>query len=1039
MPGSTIPLFQEDDIKILSAQVHPLDLDSTPYNFSSTDSPLLHNAARALNLPARSSQSYMSLFGHTTVSRYSSSSSSRSSSSRDSDVAPLDEHHTGHIVVSGYQVSFVLPKEFPPQIKVNGRPSYDSGLTPLPTKLRSRRGSIGDKNVILFMAGISMIVPYLSKPTRAPWLLSIPTPRCLSNHLKLRIFPPNSTPPISTSLQSLSSGEADSDNPTWDMTADPHVTRASNSSRRSAYQYQHFADDESSDSGSPGFSDGVGIQGSFPSTERIRVRWSLPSRSINGGTDDGRRRVGVASARSDMVCTILGRGRDRTGSKEGVLVRLQYEASCHGVWYPGVATLLGLDVGLEAKRCDISWARGHEAKWTAVGGTGFTGADINGQDVFRRGVQKQTSFEMPKLTISSSSPFANLATGHVPTRQSSSSSSSSLLRAPLPSSQVPEYSFESAPTTPSDTGMSSILSTDLDSRGRSRASSMDDAAATVQPASSPLTVHLNINDLLPPNKNTFKFSITGVVLVSPREKTPLQLASPEASEPEEGSPGLVVSLPRFRVLAADSEKIETTVRNGIDSALETVDLYHESSPRRHELGRGDRAKLGYEDGRIVLRTPPRMFRSASPLRIDADNVSRPASRPRTPDLQLIGATSALRDSFWTSLRPKRDGPLMIPHVEAKVTPLALPNSTQAGAYAVRVALHPPADTGSEWLHFGLGQPALPSNGAGRGTPRVDIASVTSESVPVKHELLNADTSDGDSIARVRVHTGPLGGGLVEIVYVVTDDQPPGDVAQQTGKSRGKARASALSEMCLVLPTFDLPIGKLQVDVESYQDYEIASVQSNMAYTRVVGSQWRVFDYNVCQPFRSKLSVFFGSKAAAPETRTSRTSQNLYVYVAMPILFLLSIALAYHMGTKVGAMQNGAAPSSEWDFVAPVFTVTPIIVSTVTPHGEPISSTSGAVPQASEPTPATIIDVSQPSGEPRPRSNARGGNVHFNEHFAVLDPRQWKIVFGMPFTRQQVISSLSSGFAQAWHFIKWAYNYPVPIANDHNETQPEDSP
>ncbi|KAH9974597.1 hypothetical protein BGW80DRAFT_148530 [Lactifluus volemus] len=204
------------------------------------------------------------------------------------------------------------------------------------------------------MAGISLMVPYLTRPQLAPWLLSIPTPRCLSNTLKLCIFPPESS--TASSFQSLSSSEGDADFPAWDMTADPHVSKLTNS-RRSAYQYQPFADDESSDSVSaPGISDGFGIQGTFPSTERIRVRWAAPVRNIQNGIREGRRRVGVTDVRGEILCTVLGRGRDKAAGKEGVLVHLDYKGTREGLLYPGVATPLGMDVGLEAKGCNVNWA-----------------------------------------------------------------------------------------------------------------------------------------------------------------------------------------------------------------------------------------------------------------------------------------------------------------------------------------------------------------------------------------------------------------------------------------------------------------------------------------------------------------------------------------------------------------------------------------------------------------------------------------------------------------------------------------------------------
>ena len=120
----------------MDSQVHPLDANSTPYNFSSTTSPLLHKAARALNLPARSPHSYM-------PSTASSSSES---------IPPLDEKYTGQILVSSYHVSYILPKEFP-------RKESDS---------RSRRPT----TIAQFMAAIDIWAPFISQPPHAPYLVS---------------------------------------------------------------------------------------------------------------------------------------------------------------------------------------------------------------------------------------------------------------------------------------------------------------------------------------------------------------------------------------------------------------------------------------------------------------------------------------------------------------------------------------------------------------------------------------------------------------------------------------------------------------------------------------------------------------------------------------------------------------------------------------------------------------------------------------------------------------------------------------------------
>ncbi|KAJ3771598.1 hypothetical protein FB446DRAFT_803418, partial [Lentinula raphanica] len=59
-PGQTVQLFPEENVKILSSQVHPLDSNSVSYNFDSAVSPLLNRAARALKLPERSKQTFQS-------------------------------------------------------------------------------------------------------------------------------------------------------------------------------------------------------------------------------------------------------------------------------------------------------------------------------------------------------------------------------------------------------------------------------------------------------------------------------------------------------------------------------------------------------------------------------------------------------------------------------------------------------------------------------------------------------------------------------------------------------------------------------------------------------------------------------------------------------------------------------------------------------------------------------------------------------------------------------------------------------------------
>lgn len=257
------------------------------------------------------------------------------------------------------------------------------------------------------------------------------------------------------------------------MTPDPHVTRSASARLSRSHSYNNFADDESSDtSTSAGFSDGCGIQGSFPSTDRLRIRWARPMRPEQLlQMVDGRRRVGIREVRATMNCSILGasRGQD-CGSAEGLVVRVQYEVTCKGVWFPGVATLVGLDVGLDGGECDSTWVPGLERKWTISGGQGFTGYAIGPPPT--PPLPRQSSVYNPSIYVLPSSPDARaMADGLPPARHDSSSSTSSLLRAPLPAQHVADYSFENSPdSTPISSLASLPMPSSPETDCRSRAS-----------------------------------------------------------------------------------------------------------------------------------------------------------------------------------------------------------------------------------------------------------------------------------------------------------------------------------------------------------------------------------------------------------------------------------------------------------------------------------------------------------------------------------------------------------------------------------------
>ena len=125
----------------MESNVHPIDANSNPYNFSK-ELKLLPKAARALNLPSRLPRPYVS--------------SSAGTSSSPEDIPKLEDKYTGQISVSAYHVSYILPKEFPRR----------------ETDPRSKRPS----TIAQFMAAIDMWVPFISQPPHAPYLVSSSSP-----------------------------------------------------------------------------------------------------------------------------------------------------------------------------------------------------------------------------------------------------------------------------------------------------------------------------------------------------------------------------------------------------------------------------------------------------------------------------------------------------------------------------------------------------------------------------------------------------------------------------------------------------------------------------------------------------------------------------------------------------------------------------------------------------------------------------------------------------------------------------------------------
>ena len=613
----------------------------------------------------------------------------------------------------------------------------------------------------------------------------------------------------------------------WDLTSDPHVTRTA-SNRPRANTYNSFADDESSDGSMTGISEGCAIQGTFPTAERIRVRWAKPMKTLNIPGIDARRRVGVEQVKGEMICTIRGKGTSASMSElEGVLMSLEYKGQCKGVWFPGVASLLGLDVSLEAKGSDITWAQGYSNQWEIQGGPGYTGFDSGSSDKYNESNSRSSSFDSngPQTPAGQDSG----ARSSLQMGANSTSSASSLLRAPLPSQNIADYSFEGSNATVFPTSLSPFGTLSSIPSLPTSSSCNPAQPSQIRPPGSPITLHLNMNELQHPLNNIFTFTISGTVVVTARQTLArvngISLTHPfpvdKLLDPEP------IILPRYTVLAADSESTTITVRNEVDRA--SVEVFHptgnihtDAQTRKTVLQTGGFTRCGEDGGRIALK----FFEG---FNVNADIRERSLIRPRTPinNLATRGSSSAPTSLISIPSRVKRDGPPIIPSVLANITALAHDGGKVPTDYAVRVCLKSPQLIGSEWLEFGMGYGSKTDTTSqlyateNKQYPKVHIICASLDGVPVRAEMTKTSTPDtaGNAasfeelskkawIGWGKVYAGTAAGGSLVIDYIVKE---------RKGDSPDKGKKRALFgdeiEMNIVLPTFFVSVARLEAVVD----------------------------------------------------------------------------------------------------------------------------------------------------------------------------------------------------------------------------------
>ncbi|THG99822.1 hypothetical protein EW026_g2589 [Hermanssonia centrifuga] len=417
--------------------------------------------------------------------------------------------------------------------------------------------------------------------------------------------------------------------------------------------------------------------------------------------------------------------------------------------------------------------------------------------------------------------------------------------------------------------------------------------------------------------------------------------------------------------------------------------------------------------------------------------------------------------MFTTPKPRRDGPLMIPSVSATITPLVPHSGKLPTEYAVRVILPAPSDSDSEWLDFGLAQLPSPKPGSAPSSveprpPRVEVASASVEGVPVRFETSAALKPEGDLPALgltfdetsakewmtwVKVHVGDTGGGNVQVVYLVkTDEQDAPDEKTTWGKVKARVKNEAVLDV--LLPTFSLPVGTMEVNIETQSDFEL-TVKSNFTHQQSSSAGLRLLHYSLPEFFYPNMKIAI-TPAAASRTQSSMSGWLALAVIACMIptvVALLAIADKQVLGAELAQVQHAldnCNAALEGAAVIVPETITETRTMTTTIHtaspsqhkwwSSPDSSSetdSPAVPtMLPSPSTSTAIPTLTPTVPPKTLSPTETSLLPIRDL-----PFLWPIRFDIPSLEipeaaRSTAAAVMRGIGMAWHVFRKVLHYPL---------------
>jgi hypothetical protein len=577
-----------------------------------------------------------------------------------------------------------------------------------------------------------------------------------------------------------------------------------------------------------------------------------------------------------------------------------------------------------------------------------------------------------------------------------------------------------------------------------------------------------MNELLPPGKTPFQFTIAGTVILSPRSAR-VPSATTENSENPINTGGeqvINLMLPQFGVLASDSESVQTTLAFADDAEGEgTLEVHlpssdpHEGSSRRSVEKRGESVRCGTEGARIELKIPKRSPSSGPKAE---SRIPRSRTTSNSSGSKILGTNSV---PFVGVRKRRRDGRLMIPFVEVEVTPLVESNRRRdkakgkekekermPSAYAVKVSLPSPCEAGTEWLEFGL--PYHPASHSATSSPsasetevEVEVVSASVYGVPVLFEQLRpaptanmsevslnmanlGSTSMGSEWASwVRARVGEEGGEPVVVEYVVSLHEEEANNASKLKKGKGK-------ELGILLPCFVLPVGKLSVTVDSATGAKVTSIRSNIPHE---GGEQQILGFALEELFRPRALLRL--EPSTPSSPSRRFVPSLSTILSTMMLLLTCLLLANSLGLQshlevihgllLTQPSTENQPYTRPDFWERTTTVTTIIQATPleTPtkgwFAEASAVSDAPTPQ---PTPSPQRDpppTPHPSYDKTTRNDPGAASLLLWEDPNAFWKRMMRIRIEIPDIRTIfTIGALSSGFGRLMGMLGKAWNFPA---------------